>query len=77
MDTIECNVITINNIEYTEIDKINYNNNTYIFLANIDNPSDYMIRKLTIKNNEEYLSALSSEEEFKELLNIFKNKYTN
>lgn len=77
MDTIECNVITINNIEYTEIDKINYNNNTYIFLANIDNPSDYMIRKLTIKNNEEYLSALNSEEEFKELLNIFKNKYTN
>ncbi len=77
MDTIECNVITINNIEYTEIDKINYNNNTYIFLANIDNPSDYMIRKLTIKNNEEYLSALSNEEEFKELLNIFKNKYTN
>ncbi len=77
MDTIECNVITINNIEYTEIDKINYNNNTYIFLANIDNPSDYMIRKLTIKNNEEYLSALNNEEEFKELLNIFKNKYTN
>ena len=77
MDTIECNVITINNIEYTEIDKINYNNNTYIFLANIDNPSDYMIRKLTIKNNEEYLSALSNEEEFKDLLNIFKNKYTN
>lgn len=77
MDTIECNVITINNIEYTEIDKINYNNNTYIFLANVDNPSDYMIRKLTIKNNEEYLSALSNEEEFKELLNIFKNKYTN
>lgn len=77
MDTIEVNTIKINNIEYIELEKIEYNNNTYVLLSNPNNPNDYMIKKLIIKNNEEYLNGLQNEEEFNELLKLFTKKYTN
>ena len=46
MEEIECNVVTLeDNIEYTEIGRIDYNNNTYIFLSNLDEPENFRIRK--------------------------------
>lgn len=77
MDKIELNTIKINNIEYVELEKINNNNNTYVLLSNPNNPSDYMIKKLVIENNEEYLYGLQNEEEFNEILKLFTKKYTN
>jgi len=78
MEEKECNVITLeDNIEYTEVDKIKYNNNTYVFLSNLENPENFCIRKLINKNEEEYIIGLDSKEEFDIVLNQFTQKYTN
>lgn len=78
MDEKEFNVITLeDNIEYTEIDKIEYNNNIYVFLSNLENPEDFCIRKLINKNNEEYIIGLESQQEFDEVLSLFTKKYSN
>lgn len=76
MEEKEYNVITLeNNIEYTEIDKIEYNNNTYIFLSDLENPENFCIRKLITENNEEYIIGIDTEEEFNNVLNLFQQKY--
>ena len=78
MDEKKFNVITLeDNIEYTEIDKIEYNNNIYVFLSNLENPEDFCIRKLINKNNEEYIIGLESQQEFDEVLSLFTKKYSN
>lgn len=72
----ECNVITLENgIEYTEIDKINFNNNCYVVLSNFDDPSDFCIRKLVINNDQEYIVGLEDREEFNNVLKLFNDKY--
>lgn len=76
MEEKEYNVITLeDNIEYTEIDKIEYNNNTYIYLSDIENPENFCIRKVIIENNEEYIIGLDNEEEFNNAFNLFQQKY--
>ena len=77
MEEKEYNVITLeNNVEYTEIDKINYNNNTYIYLSNIDNPEDFCIRKIVKENDEEYIVGINSNKEIDKVLELFMKKYT-
>lgn len=65
-----------NGIEYTEVDTLEYNNNKYILLSNINNVKDSCIRKLIIENNEEYIYRLDNDSEFDTILNLFieKNK---
>lgn len=78
MEEKEYNVITLeDNKEYAEIDKIEYNNSTYLFLANIDNPEQFCLRKLIKENNEEFIVGLDSKEEFDNILMIFGQKHTN
>lgn len=78
MENINCNIITLeNNIDYIEVDKIQFNNNNYIFLSNIDNDKDFTIRKLAKENNEEYLLKLNNQEEFDQILKLFIDKFTN
>lgn len=78
MEEKECNVVTLeDNVEYTEVDKIEYNNNTYVFLSNLDNPENFCIRKLIKENDEEYIIGLDTKEEFNNVLNLFTQKYTN
>ena len=72
----ECNVVTLENgIEYTEIDRINDDNKTYVILSNTDNPKDFCIRKLVKENNEDYIVGLDSDEEFDRIYDIFSKKY--
>lgn len=76
MNKKECNVFTLeNNIEYTEIERIEYNNNTYLVLSDLENPENFCIRKLKIENNEEYIVGIDTKEEFDTILNLFSNKY--
>lgn len=76
MEEKECNVITLeDNIEYTEVDKIEYNNNTYVFLSDLEKPENFCIRKLIKENEEEYIIGLDSKEEFDNILNLFMKKY--
>lgn len=78
MEEKECNVVTLEDgIEYTEVDKIEFNNNTYVFLSNLDNPENFCIRKLIKENEEEFIIGLDSDEEFDTILNLFTQKYTN
>ena len=78
MEEKECNVVTLEDgIEYTEVDKIEYNNNTYVFLSNLDNPENFCIKRLIKENEEEFFEGLNSKEEFDTLLDLFMKKYTN
>lgn len=78
MEEIECNVVTLeDNIEYTEVGKINYNNNTYVFLSNLEEPENFRIRKLINEDGKDYITKLDSKEEFDNVLAIFTKKYTN
>ena len=73
-----CHVIKLgDNIEYTEIDKVNYNHNTYVILSDLDNPNDFCVKKLINENNYEYIIELNNKEEFNNVLKIFIDKYTN
>ena len=78
MEEKEYNVITLeDNIEYTEIDRIEDNNNIYVVLSDLENPENFCIRKLINENNEEFIIGLDSKEEFDKVLKIFTEKYTN
>ena len=73
-----CHVIKLGgNIEYTEIDRVNYNHNTYVILSDLDNPNDFCVKKLINENNYEYIIELNNKEEFNNVLKIFIDKYTN
>ena len=72
---IDVNTIVLENgVEYTEIDRLSYNNIEYLLLSNIKNVKDSCIRKVEIENNEEYISRLSDENEFEIVLNLFMEK---
>ena len=78
MEEKECNVVTLeDNIEYTEVDRIEYNNNHYVFLSDLENPENFCIRKLINQDNEQYIIGLDTKEEFDNILNLFTKKYTN
>ena len=78
MEEKECNVITLeDNIEYTEIGKVEYNNNQYVVLAVLENPEKFCIRKLIKENEEEYIIGLDSKEEFDNVLKTFVENYLN
>jgi hypothetical protein len=71
----EYNVITLENgIEYTEIDRINFNNNCYVVLSNLDDPSDFCIRRLVNDNNQEYIVGLENREEFNNVFLLYKKR---
>lgn len=63
--------------EYIVIDEITENNNTYIYLTNVEDPQDFCIRKAINESNEKYLIGLSSNEEFDQALLYFTKKNNN
>lgn len=72
----EVNIVTLENgLEYIEVDEVVYNNTKYILLANYKNIKDCCIRKIVIKDNQEYFCKIK-EDENKEILKLFieKNK---
>ena len=76
MEEKEYYTITIDNVKYIEVDTITYNNNNYVFFADLDNPENFCIRKLVKENEEEFFEGLNSKEEFDTLLDLFMKKYT-
>ena len=72
---IEVNTLILENgIEYTEVDKLVYNNTEYLLLSNIKNVKDSCIRKIEVENNEEYICRLEDENEFDIILDLFMEK---
>ena len=69
---IEVNTLILENgIEYTEVDKLVYNNTEYLLLSNVKNVKDSCIRKIEIENNEEMICRLDDENEFDIILDLF------
>lgn len=72
---IEVNTMVLENgIEYTEVDKLVYNNTEYILLSNVKNVKDSCIRKIEIENDEEYICRLEDQNEFDIILDLFMEK---
>lgn len=72
---IEVNTLILENgIEYTEIDKLIYNNTEYLLLSNVKNVKDSCIRKIEIENDEQYICRLEDEKEFDMILDLFMEK---
>lgn len=66
-----------NGDNYIIIDEILINNTKYAYLAKASNAKDFMIKKVLVKNNQEYLCPIENEEEFKRILNLFEEKNIN
>ena len=73
----DCNVVTLDGVEYTEIYRLDNNGNTYVVLSNLDNPTDFCIKKIIKDKDEPYIVGLSSEEEFNEVLRLIESKFKN
>lgn len=61
---MKLNVCVINNKKYYLLKEIEINGNSYLYLSNVDDEDDFMIRKRN-KNNPNVLSGLDDEKEFK------------
>lgn len=78
MEEKEYNVVTLEDgIEYTEIDRVKKDGNTYVFLSNLDNPNNFCIRKVIKEDEEDYIVGLEDDTEFDEVLKLFGDKYQN
>ena len=55
-------IMTIDNNDYIIMKEVKEENTIYVFLSNVNNPEDVMIRKST--DNENYI-PLENEEEYK------------
>lgn len=78
MEEKEYNVVTLEDgKEYTEIERLEKDNNTYVFLSNLDNPNDFCIRKVIKDNDSDYIVGLTDDKEFDEILELFNRKYGN
>lgn len=66
----ELEIITIGSKDYAVIDEIE----NYVFLSNIDNELDVMVRKSIKEKDKEKLVALDTEEEFNKAMILFTKK---
>lgn len=62
--------VTIDDKKYGILKETKYNDATYVFLANLDNPKDQLIKKYYDTNKDELL-PLESDEEFNFILSLF------
>jgi len=65
---IEVSVVEIDGTEYSELMQLQLDGNTYVYLSDLDNPDNFIIHKLVIEDDEEYLIGLDSKEEFDKAL---------
>ena len=69
---MQVEVLDIDNKKYMVLNEISDNDETYLYLSNINDPKDFLIRKLD-KNNKEYLINLDDKEEFKKAMGYFED----
>lgn len=71
----EYSVVVLDGVEYTVIDRLEYDDNSYVLLSNFNDPTDFCIKKVIIEDGEEYIKELENEEEFKNILTLIGEKY--
>lgn len=70
-------IININGKECIEIDKIECNNNTYVYFSNKIDDNDFFIRKMIATNGRIYYEGLKDNDEFDLVLMYFIKKHQN
>jgi len=70
---IEKETVVVDGITYIIIEKMDINNNTYYFLSNENDKTDFFVQKLS--EDKETLIQLDSEEELEEVLSMYSKKY--
>lgn len=63
--------------EYLVIDKIKASNGYYVYLSNIEDNSDFFVRKEVERDNGTFLIGLKDEEEVDNALKLFMEKHQN
>lgn len=69
----ELEILTIEDKDYAVIERINNNNNTYVYVTNVDDETDFFVRK----EQNDTLLALDNEEELNKALELFAKKHEN
>ena len=70
---INVDIYDIDGKEYMLLDQVTKNENTYLYLSNLEEGNDFIIRKLNHENEEEML-PLENEEEVKRAILLITNK---
>ena len=71
---VEVNVVEIDGVEYSEVMRLPLDGSVYVYLSDLEDPENFMIRKLTEEDGETYLIGLDSREEFDKALIHFSKK---
>lgn len=69
----ELEILTIDDKDYAVIERITDNNNTYVYVTNVDDETDFFVRK----EQNDTLLALDNEEELNKALELFAKKHEN
>ena len=70
----ECNVVVLDGTEYTEVNRLNEDNNTYVILVNLNDTKDFCIKKLVSLEGKDYIRGLDNKEEFDKIFKLFVQK---
>ena len=72
----DLDILTLeNNKDYFIIDTLINDNNKYLFLVNKEDEEDVVVRKVIKKEDSEYVIKLDNDDEFEEIMYLFKEKY--
>ena len=70
---VDVDIYDIDGKEYMLLDRVTQKNSTYLYLSNVEEGNDFIIRKLNPKNEEEMI-PLKDEEEVKKAILLITNK---
>ena len=70
----ELEVVLIDEVEYFVIKEAKQGDLSFLYLSNVDDPEDTLIRKIDNKDNPDMMLPLASEEEFELACNLFLNE---
>ena len=69
---MDVDIVTLeDNKEYGVLKEIECDNQRYVILFEPDSPKNFLVRKIIVENNEEFLTKLSSEDEYDSVLSKF------
>ncbi len=73
----EIETVKIKGINYIILDRIDLNNNTYVYLVNEDDEEDFFVNKIIKKDDKDFLTGLDSEDEVKAVMQAYVEKNAN
>ena len=73
----EIEIIELDGKTYIVADEITIEGIKYVYLSNEKDNLDFLIQKISIENDIEYLNKLDSAEEFNKALQVFTKKHQN